>query len=530
MPAPGLSTPVRVLVTSGTVLAVAGTVHELVNRSVLRRPPEAPPAVRLPVSLLVPARDEARRIAPTVRSLLAQRGLADVEILVLDDGSTDGTADVVTRAADGDPRLRVLRGAPPPPGSLGKPHACAQLAAAARGEVLVFVDADVVLAPHAVAAAVAVLRGPEPLALLCPWPRQLVDGAPARLVQPLLAWSWLTTVPLRVAERSGRPSMALANGQFLLVEAAALARAGGWQAVRGAVLDDLALARAVRRSGGRTGVADGSGLADLPDVRLGPRPARGLPQVAVGGVRLPGGRRRGRGGARPGLRAAARRGTRRFPHRCGRVCGGGGRTGARGPLRRIRQRSGRGRLGRPGAPALDPGRPRAAGVLVRRPRPRLPAMEGTGGVSRVVVIGAGLGGLATAARLAAAGHEVEVHEAADTAGGKLGVVERDGFTFDTGPSLLTMPGLLDELFAATGGPADLPVEPVDPACEYRFADGTHLALPHDPAHVPAALDAALGAGAGAAWDRLHARSRHLWDRSSGATCSAARSPRPRCCA
>ena len=127
-----------------------------------------------------------------------------------------------------------------------------------------------------------------------------------------------------------------------------------------------------------------------------------------------------------------------------------------------------------------------------------------------MVIGAGLGGLATAARLAAAGHDVEVHEAADAAGGKLGVVERDGFTFDTGPSLLTMPGLLDELFAATGGPADLPVTPVDPAGDLRFADGTHLVLPHDPARVPAALDAALGAGTGVAWQRLHDRSRHLW--------------------
>ncbi|NMO90201.1 NAD(P)/FAD-dependent oxidoreductase [Actinomycetospora sp. TBRC 11914] len=131
-------------------------------------------------------------------------------------------------------------------------------------------------------------------------------------------------------------------------------------------------------------------------------------------------------------------------------------------------------------------------------------------MSRVVVIGAGLGGLAAAARLAAAGHDVEVHEAAEQAGGKLGVLERDGFTFDTGPSLLTMPGLLDELFAATGGPAGLPVAPVDPVCAYHFADGTELVLPHDPARVPAALDAALGAGAGAAWERLHARSRHVW--------------------
>jgi hypothetical protein len=251
----------RALVTAGSALAAAGTAHALLNRRLLRRPPDVPPAVTAPVSVLVPARDEAHRIAPTIRSLLAQRGLADAEILVLDDGSTDGTADVVRQLAGSDPRLRVLTGAAPPPGFLGKPHACAQLAAAARGEVLVYVDADVVLAPHAVAAAVALLRGARPLDLLSPWPRQVAAGVAGRLVQPLLAWSWLTTLPLRIAERSARPSMAVANGQFMLMEADALARAGGWQAVSGAVLDDIGLARAMRAAGGRTGIADGSGLA-----------------------------------------------------------------------------------------------------------------------------------------------------------------------------------------------------------------------------------------------------------------------------
>lgn len=134
-------------------------------------------------------------------------------------------------------------------------------------------------------------------------------------------------------------------------------------------------------------------------------------------------------------------------------------------------------------------------------------------MSRVVVIGAGLGGLAAAARLAAAGHEVTVFESADTVGGKLGVLERDGFTFDTGPSLLTLPGVLAQLFEDTGRPLvlELPVRQVDPACLYVFGDGTRVNLPHAAAEVPAVLDAALGPGAGESWRRLHARSRRLWE-------------------
>lgn len=132
-------------------------------------------------------------------------------------------------------------------------------------------------------------------------------------------------------------------------------------------------------------------------------------------------------------------------------------------------------------------------------------------MSAVVVIGAGVGGLAAAARLAAQGHRVQVHERATTHGGKLGVFTREGFTFDTGPSLLTLPHVLREVFRDTGGPADLELVPVDPACSYRFADGVRLDLPFDTAAVPWALDAALGAGAGRAWQALHARSARLWD-------------------
>jgi len=130
----------------------------------------------------------------------------------------------------------------------------------------------------------------------------------------------------------------------------------------------------------------------------------------------------------------------------------------------------------------------------------------------VVVVGAGVGGLAAAARLAATGHAVTVCEQADRVGGKLALLERDGFRFDTGPSLLTMPHVLTELFSATGAPlgAALDLQRVEPVARYRFADGAEFDATADPSAMSAALDAALGPGAGADWQRLLARGGRIY--------------------
>ena len=248
-------------------LLLAG--HTVVNALLLRRLP-AGASTGERVAVLLPLRDEAGRVGPCLAALLAQRGVPRLEILVLDDGSTDGTADVVRELA-GD-RVRLLSGAPLPAGWLGKPHACHQLADAATGaDVLSFVDADVVLRPDAIAAAVAGLRRAGGT-LLSPYPR--ITGA-GRLVQPLLQWSWLTFLPLRALERSARPSLAAAGGQWLVVDAAGYRRAGGHAAVRGEILEDIALARQIKRGGGRIALADGSPwatcemYASWPDLTAG---------------------------------------------------------------------------------------------------------------------------------------------------------------------------------------------------------------------------------------------------------------------
>ncbi|WP_341716930.1 glycosyltransferase [Micromonospora sp. FIMYZ51] len=244
------------------VLAVL-TGHTVVNAGRwLRRPTGGPVQTTERVAVLLPLRDEAARVTGCLRALLAQRGVPGLRIVVLDDGSTDGTAEVVRAVAAGDPRVTLLTGVAPPPGWLGKPHACWQLATRveASADALVFVDADVVLAPYAVAAAVTELRAAG-ATLLSPYPKIVVRTVTDRLVQPLLQWLWLTFLPLRAMERSPRPSLAAAGGQFLVVDRAGYLRAGGHAAVADRVLEDIELARAVKRAGGRIALADGSRLA-----------------------------------------------------------------------------------------------------------------------------------------------------------------------------------------------------------------------------------------------------------------------------
>jgi hypothetical protein len=265
---------IRALTAVGAGIAVAITGHTIVNLRALRTPRRDSTPRSERVSLLIPARNEQAHIEQTVRSALAQEGIDEFEVIVLDDGSTDATGEIL--ASIDDPRLTVITGGQEslPPGWLGKPWACARLARRAEGSVLVFVDADVRLEPWAARAALAEMRAGS-FALVAPYPRQVASSWLERLVQPLVTWSWAATLPLGWAERSHRPSLSAANGQFIVVDAGAYRSVGGHACVRGEIVEDVALMRALKTAGHLTATVDGSSLAQC-------RMYEGAGQVADG--------------------------------------------------------------------------------------------------------------------------------------------------------------------------------------------------------------------------------------------------------
>lgn len=237
----------------------------------LRCAPSTQPLPR--VSVLIPARNEAAVIGATVRALLGQRGI-EFELIILDDHSSDGTGAAALAAAAGDPRLRVLDGADLPAGWLGKNWACHQLAGAASAPILIFTDADVRWEPGALAALAAELERSR-ADLLTVWPTQTTITWGERLVVPLMALVILGYLPAPLVHRTRWPAFAAANGQCLAFRRAAYTAVGGHAAVRGSIIEDIALARRVKAHGLRLRMVDGAGLigcrmyTDWPSVRDG---------------------------------------------------------------------------------------------------------------------------------------------------------------------------------------------------------------------------------------------------------------------
>lgn len=242
-----------------TVILIGMVLIAVVNTLVLSRLGTGPRSTEQSrVSILVPARDEATVIGPTIRSLLTQT-YQNFELIVLDDHSTDGTAEVIRQAAQNSPRLRIVTGNPLPTGWLGKNWACHQLSQEAAGDWLIFTDADVRWAPHALSALVAEMERTR-ADLLAVWPTQHSQSWGERLTVPLMALVVLGYLPLPLVHHTPWPAFAAANGQCLAFRRRAYQAIAGHTAVQAQVLEDVVLARRVKRHGLRLRLADGAGL------------------------------------------------------------------------------------------------------------------------------------------------------------------------------------------------------------------------------------------------------------------------------
>jgi len=248
-----LALEVAGLVALGAVLGVwlsrVATVYSAKGRGpVLSRDSHFDVADQGLVSVIVPAKDEEANIGAALETLLGQ-DYPNLEIIVVDDRSTDGTAEVVRRVAERDGRVRLVQVKELAAGWFGKPHAMHTGAREARGEWLLFVDADCRQAPHSVRVGVefCAAEGGEMLSL---WPVLEMRSFWENAVQPvagsvLVGWfrpGWVNDPKRRAA---------FANGQYILIRRSTYEAAGGYEAVRTKIVEDIALAKHVKGRGHR---------------------------------------------------------------------------------------------------------------------------------------------------------------------------------------------------------------------------------------------------------------------------------------
>jgi chlorobactene glucosyltransferase len=225
------------------------------------------------VSIIVPARNEADIIDDSARAFLAQ-DYPDFELIVVNDRSTDRTAEIVQQIAKTDPRLILINGEEPPAGWLGKPWALHQGAAVARGEFFLFVDADLIYAPAAVRAAMASLLKHDAGSLSW-YPRMVMKGFWENILMPCLAVVGFMEIPTWLANRSRSPQLGIGGGPGTLLSRQLYFQTGGHESLKNAIIDDVGLVRQVRRAGHRSLILLADDLSSL-------RMYRGLREVIEG--------------------------------------------------------------------------------------------------------------------------------------------------------------------------------------------------------------------------------------------------------
>lgn len=210
------------------------------------------------VSILVPARNEEKNIDKLLRSIVNQ-GYKNYEVIVLDDYSDDNTSALVNQFRKIDPKVKLIQGKELPRNMLGKNWACHQLAQAAKGKYLLFLDADVMINSGLIQSSLAYLKKEE-LALLSVFPDQLMETREEKLVVPLLNYLLLSMIPLILIRKSSFPSLSAANGQCMLFDAAIYKKHQFHLSVGNKITEDIASMKLAKSLGYKTQSLLGNGL------------------------------------------------------------------------------------------------------------------------------------------------------------------------------------------------------------------------------------------------------------------------------
>jgi isopentenyl-diphosphate delta-isomerase type 1 len=249
------------LTIAGFLGALLTLLMTLANLRVYMAPPAGDPADGTLVSVCIPARNEESNLEACVRSLLAS-GHRAIEILVYDDESTDATPDILARIAAEDARVRVVPTSPLPPGWNGKQHACARMGEDARGEWVLFTDADVRFEADAVGAALAFARA-SGADLVSTFPRQIVRTPGELLLVPMIFFILLSYLPFGRMRSTNDPGAVAGCGQFVFARTRSYRQVGGHAVCRDSMHDGIKLPRAFRRAGFRTDLFDGTALSSV---------------------------------------------------------------------------------------------------------------------------------------------------------------------------------------------------------------------------------------------------------------------------
>lgn len=223
------------------------------------RKPSAIAETDASILVLLPVRNEEANIARVLTELNNQKGVPNLHIAVIDDNSEDRTHQI-TQAYVSE-RISLVTAPEPQAGLIGKVNALQSGFNSERNaDVVISVDADVHFQSDAIARAINTLNA-SGLDFISPYPRQIAISFGERLVQPLLQWSWMSTVLLRGAEKFPMKSTVVCNGQFLVMRHSSLKTIGGFTTVANKVLDDIELGRAFVDHGFKGAVIDGSTIA-----------------------------------------------------------------------------------------------------------------------------------------------------------------------------------------------------------------------------------------------------------------------------